>query len=85
VPATLVVLLETPRSPRTTASRRRVSRRPGSHLAISQGYIGPNGQIPASSGTDSYFNGMLVPALCQKANDADNTLSSLAAHGYRGT
>jgi hypothetical protein len=55
----------------------------GSYLGISQGFIGPNGQIPASSSTNSVFNSMVVPAVCQNANNTGSPLSCLAAHGYR--
>jgi hypothetical protein len=56
----------------------------GSYLAISQGFIGPNGQTPPSGGTVSVFNSMVVPAVCQNANENGSPLSCLAAHGYRG-
>jgi hypothetical protein len=56
----------------------------GPYLGISQGFIGPNGQTPASGSTESVYNSMVVPAVCQKANENGSPLSCLAAHGYRG-
>lgn len=57
----------------------------GSYLAISQGFSGPNGQpVMAGPGSNSYFNSMVVPAVCQNANENGSPLSCLAAHGYQG-
>ena len=57
----------------------------GSYLAISQGFISPQGQpVVAGSGSNSYFNSMVVPAVCQNANENGSPLSCLVAHGYQG-
>ena len=44
----------------------------GPYLGISQGFIGPNGQTPPSTSTESVYNSMAVPAVCQQANDANS-------------
>jgi hypothetical protein len=56
----------------------------GSYLAISQGWIGPNGQ-PPGPGTYTFGNEQ-VPAVCQSSMNGphSNPLPCLAAHGYRG-
>jgi hypothetical protein len=52
----------------------------GSYLGVSQGILGPNGH-PLPSGNGYVFNGALVPAVCQ---NAQNPAPCLVAHGYRG-
>jgi hypothetical protein len=60
----------------------------GSYLAVSQGILGPNGKPPAAQTASSFgFNGVQVPAVCQKfmtGPDPLSVLPCLAAHGYRG-
>jgi hypothetical protein len=53
----------------------------GAYLAVSQGIVGPNGQVPPAAGNGANFNGVSVPAACAQSN---NVQSCLAAHGYRG-
>jgi hypothetical protein len=58
----------------------------GSYLGISQGIVGPDGKPPpASAATGYYFNGLQIPAVCQKPmTHHASPLPCLAAHGYRG-
>jgi hypothetical protein len=59
----------------------------GSYLGVSQGIVGPNGQHPAAgTGSNYYFNGLQIPAVCTKPVTIHNAspLPCLAAHGYRG-
>jgi hypothetical protein len=60
----------------------------GSYLAVRQGILGPNGKPPAAQTASSFgFNGVQVPAVCQKfmtGPDPLSVLPCLAAHGYRG-
>jgi hypothetical protein len=52
----------------------------GSYLGVSQGIVGPNGKPPAGSSSFN-FNGVPIPAACQRAM---NIQSCMASQGYRG-
>ena len=57
----------------------------GSYLAISKGFSGPNGQpVVPGSGSNTYFNSMVVPDVCHNAAENGSPLACLAAHGYHG-
>jgi hypothetical protein len=60
----------------------------GSYLGISQGVVGANGKLPASSPGAFGFNGIPVPAVCQhymtNNPNPQAVLPCLAAHGYQG-
>jgi hypothetical protein len=58
----------------------------GSYLAISQGWIGPNGQPPVPGPGNYGFDGEAVPAACEKfmSSPNPNPLPCLMARGYRG-
>jgi hypothetical protein len=53
----------------------------GSYLGISQGILGPNGQVPALGYNVPSYNGVPLPAACRSV---PNPLPCLATHGYRG-
>jgi hypothetical protein len=63
----------------------------GSYLGVSQGVVGANGKLPASSpGANAVgADGVPVPAACQQFMGRTNAnlhavLSCMSAHGYRG-
>jgi ABC-type transport system involved in multi-copper enzyme maturation permease subunit len=61
----------------------------GSYLAVSQGFVGPDGKPAALDNAVPNYNGVPIPATCQQAIKINNPnpqgiLPCLASHGYRG-
>jgi hypothetical protein len=61
----------------------------GSYLGISQGVVGPTGRPPAAGSGNYGYNGVQIPAICQRFMAGPNpnppgVLPCMTAHGYRG-